>query len=128
MGDSELKPIGLDRMIEIAAELPETSHGSGGQHTSFLVRKKKFAYHLVDHHGDGRVALQCKAAKGDNDALVAEDAERFFMPPYMARHGWIGLHLDLGSIDWNEVRELLTDAYLLTAPKTLVRQVEERLS
>lgn len=127
MGDSDLSPTGVDQMIEIVCGLPETSHQSNGQHTAFLVRKKKFAYHLVDHHGDGRVALQCKAAAGDNHALVAEDAERFFLPPYMTQHGWIGLYLDVESIDWDEVRELLVDAYLLTAPKTLARTVEARL-
>jgi hypothetical protein len=129
MRDSGLTAVGLDEIIEIVAGFPETSHQSQtGQHTALLVRKKKFGYHLVDHHGDGRVALQCKADKGDNHALVAEDPERFFLPPYMTQHGWIGLYLDLGSIDWDEVRELLTDAYLLTAPKTLARQVEAELS
>ena len=29
-----------------------------GQHHAFLVRGKTFAYFLVDHHGDGRVAIQ----------------------------------------------------------------------
>ena len=27
--------------------------------------------------------------------------------------------LDVGTVDWEEVRELVTDAYLLTAPKRL---------
>jgi hypothetical protein len=94
-----------------------------GQHHAFLVRGKKFAYFLVDHHGDGRVAVQCKAEKGLNATLVDVDPERFFLPPYMAHHGWIGLYVDAGRIDWDELEDLLRDAYRLTAPKSLARQV-----
>jgi hypothetical protein len=95
------------------------------QHTAFAVRGKKFAYHLVDHHGDGRIALECKAAPGQNTSLVASDPDRFFLPMYMAHHGWVGLYLDVGRIDWQEVRELVTDAYLLIAPKRLAQQFED---
>jgi hypothetical protein len=109
----------LERLRTICLVLPEVEM-QGDQHKAFVVRGKKFAYHLVDHHGDGRVALQCKAGRGENAELVASDPERFFMPPYMAHHGWVGLYLDLGPVDWDEVRELVTDAYRLTAPKRLV--------
>ena len=64
-----------------------------------------------------------KAAHGDNQAMVASDPTRLFLPKYMAHHGWVGLYLDLGTVDWTEVEELVTDAYLLTAPKTLARNV-----
>lgn len=110
----------------ICRGLPEVEIRDG-QHWALSVRGKNFAYHLQDHHGDGRLALNCKAARGDNEALVSSDPERFFMPPYMAHHGWVGLYLDLGPVDWSEVRELLTDAYLLAAPKRLARELAGRL-
>ena len=69
------------------------------------------------------MSFQCKAAKGENHQLVASEPDRFFMPPYMAQHGWIGMWLDRGKIDWTEIRELATDAYLLSAPKRLAAQV-----
>jgi hypothetical protein len=94
-----------------------------GQHHAFLVRGKTFAYFLVDHHGDGRVAIQCKAEKGLNATLVDNDPERFFLPPYMAHHGWIGVHVDVAHVDWAEIEDLLTEAYRLVAPKSLARQV-----
>ena len=90
-----------------------------------MVNDKRMGWHLVDHHGDGRTALTVKALKGDNEALVAEDPERFFMPAYVARHGYVGYYLDTGSVDWDEVRELITDAYRLAAPKRLVRALDE---
>ena len=35
----------------------------------------------------------------------------------------ISLRLDVGPNDWNEVRGLVTDSYLLTAPKRLAALV-----
>ena len=57
---------------------------------------------------------------------VVESLPGTFLPPY--QHGWIGRYLDLGSVDWDEVRDLLTHACLLTAPKTPARQVEAGFS
>ncbi|MEN3274183.1 MAG: hypothetical protein V7636_2944 [Actinomycetota bacterium] len=96
------------------------------QHSTFVVREKKFAYYLVDHHGDGRVSFECKAERGINASLVDADSERFFLPKYMAHHGWLGLFLDIGEVDWDEVETFLTDAYCLTAPKALVRALHDR--
>jgi hypothetical protein len=113
----------IDRIRAICAELPECEV-EGDQHHKLSVRGKTLGWHTVDHHGDGRVALTVKAAKGDNEALVASDPARFFLPPYVARHGYVGLHLDTGAVDWDEVRELITDAYGLAAPKKLVQQLD----
>ena len=111
------------RFSKLCLRLPEVSEEVIGQHSAFSVRNKKFAYFLVDHHGDGRVSVQCKGPPGENAALVNGDPVRFFLPPYMAHRGWIGLYVDVGTIDWEELQELLSDAYLLTAPKRLAAQV-----
>lgn len=108
----------------ICEALPEVEVREG-QHWALRVRGKNFAYHLVDHHGDGRVAVHCKAGPGDNAAMAAAEPDRFFMPPYMAHHGWVGLWLDRGDVDMDGVGELLRDAYVLVAPKRLARQVAE---
>jgi hypothetical protein len=116
----------LERIAELASTLPEAQRAAlTDQHTAFVVRKKTFAYHLVDHHGDGRVALCCKAAPGENTALIAGDPARYFLPPYVGPRGWVGLDLDAAPVDWDEIRELLTDSYRLVAPKTLVRRLDE---
>ena len=112
----------IERLVALCQPLPEVAV-TRGQHTAFSIRNKKFAWHLVDHHGDGRVAFECKAERGVNAELVASDRDRFFMPPYMAHHGWVGLYIDRGPIDWDEIGELLTDAYVLTAPKRLAALV-----
>ena len=42
----------------------------------------------------------------------------------MAHHGYVGVYLDTGNVDWDEIRELITDAYRLAAPKKLAKLVE----
>ncbi|MGH9719816.1 MAG: MmcQ/YjbR family DNA-binding protein [Bryobacteraceae bacterium] len=111
----------LVRLTKICLALPEAAREIHGSHASFLVRKKVFAYFLNDHHGDGIVAVSCKVLKGDNTALIAADPKRFYMPAYIGPRGWVALRLDVGEIDWEEVEELVTGSYRLTAPKNLGR-------
>ena len=56
--------------------------------------------------------------------LAAGEPATFFLPPYMAHHGWIGIYLDVGSVDWDRVELFLSDAYRLAAPKTFNLQFD----
>lgn len=96
-----------------------------GDHAKFLVRKKVFAYFLDNHHGDGITSICVKALPGDNARLIASDPNRFYLPAYVGPRGWVALRLDLGRIDWREVRELVAGSYLLTAPKSLAAVVKK---
>ena len=109
----------LARLTEIALSLPEATRKIYGSHAQFLVRKKTFAYFLDNHHGDGIVAVTGKVLPGDNKALAEAQPDRFYLPAYIASRGWVALRLDVGKIDWDEVRELLLSSYVLVAPKTL---------
>src|SRR3712207_2980555 len=112
----------LERIRRICAELPEVELTSRtGQHHKLEVRGKTLGYHTVDHHGDGRVSLSVKARKGENVGYVEADPVRYFLPQYLAHHGYVGVHLDVKKVDWKEIRELIIEAYRLTAPKTLVK-------
>ena len=44
---------------------------------------------------------------GDNKALAEAQPDRFYLPAYIASKGWVALRLDMGKVDWDEVRELL---------------------
>lgn len=112
-----------ERVAAIVAELPEATC-AGDQHLTLAVRKKTFAYFLDDHHGDGRLSIAFKAAAGEQDALVRSDPRRFHVPAYLGARGWAALWLDVGRVNWTEVRELLTDAYRLQAPRTLIARLE----
>ena len=110
----------LIRLSKICLALPEATRWYNGQHASFLIRKKTFAYFLNDHHGDGIVAVTCKVLPGDNKALASAQPRRFFLPAYLASKGWAALRLDVGEIDWDEVSELVRGSYQLIATKRLV--------
>jgi predicted DNA-binding protein (MmcQ/YjbR family) len=110
------------RLTEICLALPEAT-AEGGQHVGFRVRGRTFAYYLNDHHGDGRVALNCKVPPGDMEALVRLDPRRFFVPAYLGPRGWIGLRLDLEDVDWEEVARFVQVSYRLVAPVRLAGHV-----
>jgi predicted DNA-binding protein (MmcQ/YjbR family) len=117
-GDPRLK-----RVTTICLGLPEAACERKGDHASFLVRKKVFAYYLANHHNDGIVSICAKVLPGDSTSLAAGDPARFYLPAYIGPRGWVGLRLDAGKIDWDEVAELVTGSYLLTAPKTLAARI-----
>jgi hypothetical protein len=115
-----------ERLAQVSLALPEAQRTAlTDRHTAFTVRKRIFAYHLVDHHGDGRVALCCKVPTGENAALVDDDPVRWFLPPYIGPRGWVGLDLDAAALDWDEIGALVTGSYRLVAPKILVRRLDE---
>jgi phosphoribosylglycinamide formyltransferase-1 len=93
-----------------------------GQHAGFTVRKRTFAWYLNDHHGDGIVAIACKTALGENEEMVRREPERYYLPAYIGPKGWVGLRLDRGEVDWEEVAELVAASYCLVAPKKLAQE------
>lgn len=114
----------LTRLTEIALSFPEAIRQVYGSHAQFLVRKKTFAYFLDDHHGDGIVAVTCKVLPGDNKPLAETQPGRFYLPAYISSKGWVALRLDVGKIDWSEVRQLLLGSYKLIAPKRLAERLK----
>lgn len=116
----------MERCTKIVRELPETGRYLHGDHAGFTVRKKKFAYFLNNHHGDGIVSIACKVMPGDNKSLATAQPGRYYLPAYVGPAGWVALRLDRGAIDWDEVRELLRTSYGLLAPKKLARVVMEQ--
>jgi len=116
----------LARITEIALAFPEATRKIYGSHAQFLVRKKTFAYFLDNHHGDGIVAVTCKVLPGDNEALANSQPARFYLPAYVASKGWVALRLDMGKVDWDEVKELLFGSYALIAPKRFAERLKAR--
>src|SRR6476659_2255160 len=108
----------------ICLELPEvTERLSHSARTWFVRDKKTVATVWDDHHGDGRLALSCAAPPGVQQQLVDEEPARFYVPPYVGGRGWIGVRLDV-KVDWNEIREIVADAYRCVAPAKLVAQLD----
>lgn len=110
----------VERLRKICLALPEVSERASHGEPAWFIREKKTLATLDDHHhGAEHLSFWCPAPPGVQAELVASDPGRFFVPPYVGHRGWLGVHLDV-EVDWDEVREILLDAYRLVAPKKLV--------
>ena len=108
--------------------LPEVTEGLTHGGETWFVRRRSFAK-FVDpkkHRLDERhVAFWAAAPPGARKELVAEDPERFFEPRF-GGYDWIGMRLDVpaGGPDWQEIAEIVADAYRQVAPKFLLARLD----
>jgi predicted DNA-binding protein (MmcQ/YjbR family) len=70
---------------------------------------------------EGREAVTIKQTQLDQ-ALLLEDEDGYFLPPYVGKHGWVGVYTD--AVDWSLVEGLLEDGYRLTAPKRALKALD----
>jgi predicted DNA-binding protein (MmcQ/YjbR family) len=68
-------------------------------------------------------SMLIKVDEADRRAL--EGDRRFFFPAYMGPYGWLGLDFTAGSVDWEEVGELVDASFRLVASKKLVKQLDD---
>ena len=116
----------LERLRKLCLALPETTERlSHGEPTWFVRDKKTFVMYSNHHHND-RLAFVCAAPDGAQEALVGSAPGRFFRPPYVGHRGWLGVYLDVPGVDWDQIADLVTDAYRVVAPKRLVAELEAR--
>jgi hypothetical protein len=95
------------------------------EHLSLEVANKRFGYYLFKHFGDdGRSGAILKAPPGVQEMLVGADPDRFWVPAFVGRHGWIGIRFDLEEPDWDEVSGLVRDAWIMTAPRKVRMALE----
>ncbi len=115
----------LARVRSLAATFPgadeKVSHGRPAFFT-----KKVFAYFGGSVRVDGEWvqhphSIVVQPDPGDLAALL--EAPNVYVPAYLGPSGWIGF--DLADADWDEVAELLEDSFRLTAPRSLVRQLDD---
>ena len=113
----------LASLRRLCLALPETTERlSHGEPTWFIRGKKTFVTY-ADHHHDDKLGFWCPAPPGVQEELVAAEPERFFRPPYVGHRGWLGVRLDV-DVDWDEVEQIVIDAYRMVAPKVLIAQLD----
>ena len=115
----------VGKVRKLALALPEAEETvSHGMPCFGIMKGKKFAYVSLNHHGDGRTALLVKISGLDEqEQLIETDPDRFYRPAYFGE-GWIGVRLDLGDTDWDEIAERLQRSWLSIAPRKLAAFME----
>jgi hypothetical protein len=122
--DEKLARASLERLKAICLALPEAECESEGRHATFRVRKKIFAYFLDNHHGDGIIAACMRGDRSSNAALIKRYPKLFFSPAYIGPRGYLGVRLDVGRVDWNDVAKRVGTSYRSVAPKRIVNNTE----
>jgi hypothetical protein len=110
-------PTGKD-FRRIALALPEAEERETWGHPTFRVRDRMFAAMATDGS-----SASIKATKEAQAALVGSEPAVFSIPAYVGHHGWVGVAL--AKVDPEELRELITEAWLMTVPKRLARELDE---
>ncbi len=105
-------------MKKLALALPECEERETWQTPTFRVRNKIFAM-----FGEGGREVWVKSTHDEQRSLVQMDPDTYFVPPYVGPSGWVGVRF--AGADREELRELLTEAWRLTAPKRLVAAFDE---
>lgn len=118
----------LEDVKRIALALPETSESTSYGNRSWQVRTKAFVWErplgkkdlteLGDDAPDGVVLAAKVANEGEKQALVASEPDIFFTTKHF--NGYPAVLVRLAQIPVDELAELIEDAWLATASKTLV--------
>lgn len=103
----------VDEFLQMLDELPGVKLSHGGEWIGVKVRDKGFGYLWEKTETVG-----LKATVEEQLALVAERPEVFEVQFTAGRFGWVVVHLD--RIDADELFELVTEAWCLTASQQMV--------
>ncbi|HEV2237854.1 MAG TPA: MmcQ/YjbR family DNA-binding protein [Ktedonobacterales bacterium] len=113
----------LVKLRRLCLALPRaTERLSHGEPTWFADDKRSFVM-FADHHHDDRLACWCAASPLAQRALIQAQPQRYFYPPYVGHRGWLGVYLDV-PVDWDEIADLVRDAYRVVAPKRALAELD----
>jgi predicted DNA-binding protein (MmcQ/YjbR family) len=110
----------LDRLRAICLSLPATEETFTWGHPNFRVGKKIFAA-FESHQGRGYVCF--KTVEPVRLALLED--ERYFIPPYSGRFGWVARYLD-GRVSWKQIEGHLQSSYDLVAPSRVLKTTPDK--
>lgn len=116
----------LARVRRIALALSEADEKVSHGRPAFFTLKV-FCYFGGSVRVDGEwvahdAAIMVRPDPDDEPALRQDP--RFWVPAYLGPSGWLGVDLTADT-DWQEVAELIDASYRVTAPRRLVKQLDE---
>ena len=117
--------VALERMQAIVARLPDVERSDNPLGCYFLVRRKIFAQvaTIVEPGGRPATIVAMRPDPEEREALISMGHPYFSRGPWDERLGRIAVVIK-ATTDWDEIAELVTDSYRLTAPKKLVAQLD----
>jgi hypothetical protein len=109
----------LNKVREIALELPETSEKLSHGEPTFFVAGKQFAQFRDNHHGDGRTVVCVRVSSLDEQAMLLDaDPETYSKPAYMP--SWLSISVAGENVDWGHVGDRVAASWELAAPRRLL--------
>jgi predicted DNA-binding protein (MmcQ/YjbR family) len=111
----------LERVRAICLALPEAVEVEAWGHPTFRAGKKMFAG--FGEIPDWGLALGLKVGFERQEELL-KDSARFFPTPYATHQGWVSVKID-SKTDWNEVKQLVVEAYKQVALNRMLKALEE---
>ncbi|WP_066320056.1 MmcQ/YjbR family DNA-binding protein [Bacillus sp. FJAT-29814] len=110
----------LENVRKICLALPEAVEIIDGfGHKTFKVNGKSF---VITGENEKGFNLSFKSDR-ETQALLLQK-EYFFKTPYIGQHGWVSIQNPNGEV-WDELADLIQEAYLRAAPKRLVQKWKE---
>ena len=117
----------LAELRRICLRLPGAAEKVSHGRPCFFTRKIFAIYGAVakgDHHA-GRYDQSVVILPHPDEAAALLANSHAFVPAYWGPYGWVGLDLTAADVGWEEVSELVTDSFRLTAPRSLVARLPE---
>jgi hypothetical protein len=119
-----------DDVRRAVSELPEVAETTSNGQLGWRVKDKAFVWERPLRRGDlealgaaapdGPILAAHVADLGVKEALAADDPSVYFTIPHF--NGYRAILVRLDRIDYGELRELVTDAWLARAPKRLAKR------
>jgi predicted DNA-binding protein (MmcQ/YjbR family) len=109
----------LDNVRRICAPFPEVEETIDGfGHTTFKVRGKSF---IMMGENEAAPGLSFKSDRENQEFLLQQGP--YFKTPYIGQHGWVSIK---SPQNWDDLGQLLKEAYLRASPKRLAKQLMEK--
>lgn len=107
----------LDNVRKICLALPEAVELIDGfGHNTFKINGKSF---VISGESERGFRLSFKSDRETQEILLQK--EYFYKTPYIGHHGWVSIQNPAGD-NWEELNDLIQEAYLRAAPKRLVKK------
>ncbi|WHY68114.1 MmcQ/YjbR family DNA-binding protein [Neobacillus sp. SuZ13] len=110
----------LENVRKICLALPEAvEHIDGFGHNTFKINGKSF---VISGESEKGFRLSFKSDRETQELLLQK--EHYYKTPYIGQHGWVSIQ-NPAEENWDELTDLIQEAYLRAAPKRLVKQWHE---